>query len=431
MNNQKDISYILDIPKFTVKNSLEHTREFLDRLGNPEKGKKIIHVAGTNGKGSVCIYLQEMLLAEGKTTGLFISPHLQKMNERIKINGCDISDEMFHQVFMEVKEVVESMQKDGLPHPTFFEFLFGMAMKAFELSNVDYLILETGIGGRLDATNAVREPLACVITSVSIDHKEILGDTVEKIAKEKAGIIKKGAPVFCLDNEKSTKVIEERAQDQGVPCIKISKNAYEIIESDEKHIAFSTMSAYDKYTTWELHNSGIYQADNAMLAIKTMEYICGNEKHPEKWKKALSKVVWPGRMEEVLPGVIVDGAHNQGAIEAFTKSVNNNHQEDKTIILFSAVCEKEYEKMIEYLCNHIKADLYIITEIHNLRGLKSEQLASVFEKYTDVPVVAEKDFEKAFLRAREEKGETGRLYCLGSLYLVGMIKELTGGDHDA
>ena len=107
MNNQKDISYILDIPKFTVKNSLEHTREFLDRLGNPEKRKKIIHVAGTNGKGSVCIYLQEMLLAEGKTTGLFISPHLQKMNERIKINGCDISDEMFHQVFTKVKEVVE------------------------------------------------------------------------------------------------------------------------------------------------------------------------------------------------------------------------------------------------------------------------------------------------------------------------------------
>ena len=431
MNNQKDISYILDIPKFTVKNSLEHTREFLDRLGNPEKGKKIIHVAGTNGKGSVCIYLQEMLLSEGKKTGLFISPHLQKMNERIKINGYDISDEEFHQIFTEVKEIVESMQKDGFAHPTFFEFLFGMAMKAFERSHVEYIILETGIGGRLDATNVIKNPLACVITSVSIDHKEILGDTIEKIAKEKAGIIKKGAPVLCLANEESTKVIEEQAEHKGVSCIKVSKNEYDILDSDEKHIAFSTRSAYDKYTRWELHNSGIYQADNAMLAIKTMEYVLKDKGHLERWQEALSKVIWPGRMEEVLPGIIVDGAHNQGAIEAFTKSLLNNHFSGKTIILFSAVCEKEYEKMIEYLCTHIKADLYVITEIHNLRGLKSEELASVFKQYTQVPVIAEKDFKTAFLKAKEEKGETGRLYCLGSLYLVGMVKELAGGDQNA
>ena len=431
MNNTKDISYILDIPKFTVKNSLEHTREFLGRLGNPEENKKIIHVAGTNGKGSVCVYMQTMLLAEGKRTGLFISPHLQKMNERIKINGVDISDEMFHKVFLDAKSAALSMVEEGMPHPTFFEFLFGMAMKAFAYSNVEYIILETGIGGRMDATNVIRNPIVTIITSVSLDHMEILGDTVEKITEEKAGIMKKGAPVFCLDDQKSTKVIEKKAVSLGVPCIKISKNAYEITEITEKHIAFSTLSAYDKYTTWTLQNTGVYQADNAMLAIKAMEYICGNEKHLQRWQDEMSKVVWPGRMEEILPGIIVDGAHNQGAIEAFVKSVKENTKTQKTIVLFSAVREKEYEKMIHYLCENIKSDLYIITEINNVRGIEAGELAEAFKKYTTAPVVTEKNLEKAFLRARSEKGEEGRVYCLGSLYLVGMIKELTGGDQNA
>ena len=199
MTYEEATRYILNIPKFTKKNKPEHISRFLEYLGNPQKERKILHVAGTNGKGSVCVYLSTMLLAQKKTVGLFVSPHLIKMNERIVINGKQVSDETFLQLFEYVLDITEKMQEAGLPHPTFFEFLFGMAMTAFARTGVEYIVLETGLGGRLDATNSIEKPLATAITSIGLDHTEILGDTVEKIAFEKAGIIKPGVPVFYSD----------------------------------------------------------------------------------------------------------------------------------------------------------------------------------------------------------------------------------------
>ena len=201
MDYREAIAYILEIPKFTKKNSLEHTKDFLRILGNPEKGKKIIHVAGTNGKGSVCAYMQSLLLTEKKTVGFFTSPHLVKMNERIRIDGEEISDEMFLSTFDIVFAAVQKMKADGKPHPTFFEFLFAMAMTAFADSGVEYIILETGLGGRLDATNAIDVPFLTIITSISLDHTEILGETIEEIAAEKAGILKRDVPIIYIGKE--------------------------------------------------------------------------------------------------------------------------------------------------------------------------------------------------------------------------------------
>lgn len=426
MNKQEVVSYIEDIPKFTSKNSLEHTREFLARLGDPEEGRKILHVAGTNGKGSVCAYMQAVLLKKGKKTGMFISPHLMEINERIKINGKDISDEKFIEVFNHVKHVVDEMEKEGLPHPSYFEFLFGMAMYTFMEADMEYIILETGIGGRLDATNAVRHPIVTVITSVSLDHMEILGNTIEEIAKEKAGIIKPHVPVVFLGERASTDAIEMRAGKLAAPCIKIAKNAYEIQKREDKYIDFSTVSAYDKYTTWKLHNIGIYQAENAMLAIKALESIFPEEQDLTLWQHAIEQVRWPGRMEEILPGVWIDGAHNVGAIETFVKSVKDAASKEHTVILFSAVQDKNYRKMVECLCKEVRADAYIITKIQDTRGEEISKLASVFRQYTDEEVLAEEDLGQAFRLAMEKKGKDGRLYCLGSLYLVGMIEKLTG-----
>lgn len=426
MNKQEVVSYIEDIPKFTSKNSLEHTREFLARLGDPEEGRKILHVAGTNGKGSVCAYMQAVLLKKGKKTGMFISPHLMEINERIKINGKDISDEKFIEVFNHVKHVVDEMEKEGLPHPSYFEFLFGMAMYTFMEADMEYIILETGIGGRLDATNAVRHPIVTVITSVSLDHMEILGNTIEEIAKEKAGIIKPHVPVVFLGERASTDAIDMRAGKLAAPCIKIAKNAYEIQKREDKYIDFSTVSAYDKYTTWKLHNIGIYQAENAMLAIKALESIFPEEQDLALWQHAIEQVRWPGRMEEILPGVWIDGAHNVGAIETFVKSVKDAASKEHTVILFSAVQDKNYRKMVECLCKEVRADAYIITKIQDTRGEEISKLASVFRQYTDEEVLAEEDLGQAFRLAMEKKGKDGRLYCLGSLYLVGMIEKLTG-----
>ncbi len=190
------VAYIEELPKFTKKHSLDHVREFLRRLGNPASDRKIVHVAGTNGKGSVCAYLQAILMAEGKHTGFFTSPHLVSINERIRMDNIQIDNEAFLEAFGQVQGMARQMEEEGLGHPSYFEFLLGMGMTAFARTDVEYIILETGIGGRLDATNYIEHPALAVITSISLDHTDILGDTIEEIAAEKAGIIKPGVPVF-------------------------------------------------------------------------------------------------------------------------------------------------------------------------------------------------------------------------------------------
>ena len=214
MRYEEAVKYILDIPKFTKKNDGDHTRKFLEYLGNPQEGLKVLHVAGTNGKGSVCAYLDGMLRSEGKRTGLFTSPHLVKINERIVLDGEEIPDDRFCEVFERTLTAVKKMEGEGLAHPTFFEFLFGMAMLAFAEGGMEYAVLETGLGGRLDATNAVEQPLVSIITSIGMDHMEYLGDTIGEIASEKAGIIKSGVPVFYAQtSEESDEVIRRKAEE--------------------------------------------------------------------------------------------------------------------------------------------------------------------------------------------------------------------------
>ena len=418
--------YILELPKFTTKNKPEHTKEFLRRLGNPQEDFKVIHVAGTNGKGSVCTYLSEMLLAQGEKTGLFVSPHLVKMNERIRINGQDISDEDFLDAFHIVLEKVREMEAAGLPHPTFFEFLFGMAVTAFSRAGVTYAVLETGLGGRLDATNQVEKPEAVVITSIGYDHMAILGDTLGKIAYEKAGIIKEGVPVFFADScFESNDVIEEQAEKMLAPCKKIGKDAYEIIGIQDKHIAFSPVSAYYEDTVWRLNNIGIYQPENAMLALEVMRYLYKSKGKVSLWREVLANVKWEGRMEEVQPGIYVDGAHNISAVKGFTDTVNQ--LKHSNIILFSAVSDKEYDKMIAHLCENVDTDFYVITRIEDDRAATLDELRITFERFTDKPVYVIEDLEEAIdFVLRERKGKD--VYCLGSLYLAGMIKRRS---HDA
>lgn len=222
----KAVSYIEDIPKFTTKNKLEHTRKCLDMLGSPDKNRKIIHVAGTNGKGSVCAFISTMLEEKGYKCGLFTSPHLIRINERFQINEVAVSDEKFLDAFLKVKELAERLTAEGDYHPTYFEFLFLMGMLIFDREDVDYIVLETGLGGRMDATNSIENPIACVIASISLDHVEYLGDTVAKIAGEKAGIIKPGVPViFDGNSEEAAAVIEAEARKKALLFIKSAKRA--------------------------------------------------------------------------------------------------------------------------------------------------------------------------------------------------------------
>ena len=422
MTYSEAVGYILEIPKFTKKNDAVHTKAFLDYLGNPQRDLKVIHVAGTNGKGSVCAYLDGMLRSEGKRTGLFTSPHLVKINERIVIDGVPVDDGAFTRNFKTTLEAVRLMEEEGLSHPTFFEFLLGMALCAFREAGVEYAVLETGLGGRLDATSAVEPPLVCVITSIGYDHMQYLGDTLAEIAAEKAGIIRPGVPVFYAgSSEESDRVIEKTAEKSGSFCKKIGKDAYEILGIEDKHIAFSCSSDYYGTTTWKLNNTGIYQPGNAMLAMEVMRYLFGKTGHTARWREVLSELKWAGRMEEILPGVYVDGAHNISAVEAFLQSIPQDKQGN--IIVFSAVRDKEYEKMAAALCSAPGTDAYVVTHIDDPRGTGSAQLGDIFRKYTDRPVIVRENVKDALLWALENRGSR-RVYCLGSLYLTGTIKEL-------
>lgn len=416
------VEYILDIPKFTKKNDAVHTKTFLRYLGDPQENLKVLHVAGTNGKGSVCAYLEAMLRSEGKRTGLFTSPHLVRINERIAVDGCQISDGRFCQIFGRTFDAVKRMEEQGLSHPTFFEFLLGMALCAFQEEGVEYAVLETGLGGRLDATSAVEPPLVCVITSIGYDHMQYLGDTLAEIAAEKAGIIRPGVPVFyASSSEDSDRVIEETAVKNKSFCKKIGKDAYEILGIKDKHIAFSCSSAYYGNTTWKLNNTGVYQPQNAVLAMEVMRYLFGENGHPERWRAALEDLKWAGRMEEVLPDVYIDGAHNISAVEAFIQSVPRDGAGN--IILFSAVQDKDYEKMAERLCRSGAAELYVATHIDDSRGADAQRLADIFRKYTERPVIVRESVKEA-LRYVLGVQNGRRIYCLGSLYLTGMIKGL-------
>ena len=423
MNYTEAVDYIETIPKFTVKHPPEHTRELLSRLGNPQEGIKIIHVAGTNGKGSVCAYLNAMLLAGGKKTGLFTSPHLVRINERFQINGEDVSDEQFLNAFLKVEKAAKEYEAEGEGHPSYFETLFLMGMLIFKEAGVEYLVMETGLGGRLDATNSISGPLTCILTSIGLDHTEILGNTLEEIAAEKAGILKPHVPVIFADTQReSSRVIEERAGELGCPCKKIGKSAYEILKIQDGTLAFSPSNAYYGDTTWKLQNTAMYQPENAMLAMEAMRMIFGEQGDVSGWREALSQVKWEGRMEEILPDFYVDGAHNVSAVRMFVQSIQRDRREK--IVLFSAVREKNYEEMIRILCQEKSVSEYVITLIEDKRAAQAEELKRIFQKYTDKPVVVKEELHQALTYLFSRKAGKA-VYCLGSLYLTGMIKAIT------
>jgi dihydrofolate synthase/folylpolyglutamate synthase len=424
MTYQQAVEYILDIPRFTTKNGLGHTRELLGTLGVEAGRMKVVHVAGTNGKGSVCAYVDAMLRAQGKRVGLFTSPHLVRMNERIVIGGRQISDGEFTEAFEAVYQKVGEMERQGFSHPTFFEFVFCMAMVSFSRAEVEYVVLETGLGGRLDATNAVSRPACCAITSIGRDHMRWLGDTVEEIAAEKAGIVKAGVPVVYMENGAgSDGIIEEKASEVGAPCKKIEKRAFKILETSEKHIAFSLVSQYYGGITWRLASVAPYQVENACLALEVMRVLFGGRGRLPAWRRALADVKWPGRMEEVRPRLYVDGAHNVSAVERFVETVSA--REERRMVLFSAVSDKEYEEMIACLCALPGVDCFVVTQLEGERAVDVQELESVFRKLTGRPVVVKASPRQAWDYVLENQG--GRaVYCLGSLYLAGMLKKIDG-----
>lgn len=423
MNYTEAVDYIETIPKFTVKHPPEHTRELLSRLGNPQEGIKIIHVAGTNGKGSVCAYLNAMLLAGGKKTGLFTSPHLVRINERFQINGEDVSDEQFLDAFLKVEKAAKEYEAEGEGHPSYFETLFLMGMLIFKEAGVEYLVMETGLGGRLDATNVVEKPLACIITSISRDHTEYLGDTLEAIAGEKAGIIKAGVSViYDASQPGPASVIAAKAKEMGSPAWPMEPSFYEMKTQSREGITFTFAYLGGEKAELAIPYVAKYQMMNASLAFYTMHILQDVHDIPKNvLAEGLSKIKWPCRMEMAAPGVIIDGAHNEDGIAQFVSTAGYFAKENEITILFTAVADKHYHEMIGEICEGIHPSHVVATQIDGSRVVPAEVLAEDFRKAGCTDVCAESEIGAAYEKALEKKG-SGMLFCVGSLYLAGELK---------
>ncbi len=423
MNYTEAVDYIETIPKFTVKHPPEHTRELLSRLGNPQEGIKIIHVAGTNGKGSVCAYLNAILLAGGKKTGLFTSPHLVRINERFQINGEDVSDEQFLDAFLKVEKAAKEYEAEGEGHPSYFETLFLMGMLIFKEAGVEYLVMETGLGGRLDATNVVEKPLACIITSISRDHTEYLGDTLEAIAGEKAGIIKAGVPViYDASQPGPASVIAAKAKEMGSPAWPMEPSFYEMKTQSREGITFTFAYPGGEKAELAIPYVAKYQMMNASLAFYMMHILQDVHDIPKNvLAEGLSKIKWPCRMEMAAPGVIIDGAHNEDGIAQFVSTAGYFAKENEITILFTAVADKHYHEMIGEICEGIHPSHVVATQIDGSRVVPAEVLAEDFRKAGCTDVCAEPEIGAAYEKARGKKG-SGMLFCVGSLYLAGELK---------
>lgn len=427
--------YLEKIPMWTrEKHSLTDIRAFLHEMGDPDRKLSIIHVAGTNGKGSVCAFLTSLYRNAGFRTGTFISPHLVTVRERFLLNNEMVSPGKLQAAFETVLETVNIMKEKGYSHPSYFEFLFYMAMALFADETPELVILETGLGGRLDATNVVENPLACVITPISLDHIMYLGDTIEAVAGEKAGIIKRQVPVIYDDTvPEASEVIRERAVQMASKAYPVGKGDFSILETKDQGLSIRAEGeaaqafAAAGPLVLEIPFEAPYQAENAMLAVKTAVVLGQRERGFRLTEAQITEGIrtarWAGRMERAGENLYLDGAHNPGGIKAFIQAAASMaaRQKKKAYLLFGAVSDKDYRAMARLLCEGISWAGIGVVHIDSSRSMDTEVLAEAFSQAYKGPVRA---FETAGEALREMKKQAGDelLFCAGSLYLIGELK---------
>ena len=423
--------YINATPKFTKKNSREDTARFWEYLGYPARNGKILHVAGTNGKGSVCAYLCSVLRRAGISCGMFTSPHLVTMRERFVIDGKKISEEDFLYASRIVMEGIKGFST-GTYHPTFFEFLFFMAMILFEKYRVEYVVLETGLGGRLDATNVIDEKKLCILTSIGYDHMEYLGETLPLIAGEKAGIMRKNVPVVYPDRqEEVARVIREYAEKTGAQPFPLEKTAIKEIKIKNKTIDFSLHLLYYDYIGFTVSTSALYQVENASLAARALELLEDDRISVPVMQDGIREAFWEGRMEEVLPSVYVDGAHNVDGIHAFLETVKRHFCTGRRILLYSTVRDKQYGEVAALLSQAGLFDEICLVPLQGERALALSELTDSFRQYTEFEKKTYDTPETALKSLLAHKNDEDKVYIAGSLYLVGEVKALLRSlDHD-
>ncbi len=421
------IDRIHEFNRFGMVLGLDRMEELLRRLGNPQDDLKVIHVAGTNGKGSVSKYLEEGLSACGYKMGLYTSPYIETFNERIRYDGADISDEDLEYYGQKVVSAAEAMVADGLDSPTEFEVVTAIAFLYFADRQADITILEVGLGGIGDSTNVVKSPLASVITSISYDHMAQLGSSLAEIAVNKAGIIKTGCPVISnVPQRDAAKIIARKAYAMGSRLYDIS--GIRAAVSDETPFSQKvSMELYEKsYSDVEISMVGRHQAENLKTALATLEILrkSGAVKlDREALYEGLKRARQPGRFEVISedPLVIIDGAHNEAGAQALQETMAQHFAGKKILLVAGILADKEIDSIVKFLTKI--TDHIIVTEPDNPRKLAAEKLA---EHVADFGVAAEvvSDVEAAVHRAKELADGYDVILFAGSLYLIGDVRRL-------
>lgn len=428
MNYNEALKYISDTYKFGSKLGLENIKKLTELLGNPQDKYKIIHIAGTNGKGSTSNMTHDVLMANGYKVGLFISPYLEEFTERIQINKEHIDKDSLGRITALVKEKVDIMVKEGFNHPTEFEIVTAIGFKYFEEQNIDFLVLEVGLGGRFDATNAISKSLISVITSISYDHTEYLGDTLEKIAYEKAGIIKENNDVVIYPQEKNiVDVVREQAKLKNSKVHLTDKDDIHLISTDidGQILSYSNKSVFD-LENFKINLLGEHQIYNCLTVLKVLEVLKekGYNITEESIRQGLLSCKFAGRFEIIQknPIIILDGGHNINGVEYFSKAVKRYFPDKKIILFYGMLKDKHPEMIIDYLTD-ISKKIYTLTP-NNPRAINAEDLAKLIkEKNSSVKVEALDSYEK-ILPIVKNAGKDECIACVGSLYLIGDIRTL-------
>lgn len=425
------VSRISELSKFGWVLGLERMNVLLDKLGNPHEDLKVIHVAGTNGKGSVCRYIYEVLQASGYRCGLFTSPFLEVFNERIEFDGAYISDEDLQSCSEKVLDKVSEMTAEGFESPTEFEVITAVAFLYFMEKKTDYVVLEVGLGGRGDSTNVVKEPLVSVITSVSLDHTDRLGKTVAEIAGEKAGIIKAGCPVVTsAEDPQALAIIRARCAKLSAPLYETAGSAVELRQQNVERTEFAVQFTGDQRIETEISMIGGHQVKNAVCALKALAILQREEKAviSEKALQAgLKRAKQIGRFEimEKSPYLIIDGAHNPDGAEALEKAVKTYFPQKRVLIIVGILADKEVDQVLDTFCR-ITCD-FAAAEPDNPRKLSAENLA---EKIAEHGGKCRAQFTAACAAAaygKEMRKEYDVVLFTGSLYFIGAVRRFLHG----
>ena len=425
MRYEEAMKYITGVGNFGSNYGLERTHKLLEYLGNPEKDLKLIHIAGTNGKGSTTSMITEILMGAGYKVGMYTSPFIEEFEERIQINRQNIPKETLATLIDEIKVVVDRVIEEGYNHPTEFEIITVLMLLYFKKEKIDFGVIEVGLGGRLDSTNVIT-PILQVITSISYDHTNLLGNTLEEIAGEKAGIIKKNIPtVVYPQEEEALKVIKNKCAAMESDLYTADKDNMKFVKVVNEDKPYQLLKYKEEFNIF-LPLLGEHQILNLSVAMKVIE-VLNNRKivniTTESIIKSIKNVTWKGRLEVLSnnPYVVIDGAHNIQGIKTLSRNIKKYFKYENLHLILGILADKDVEEMIKII-TPIAKQVYAVTP-NSIRAELADDLKNEIVKY-NANCRAFDEYEEAYLEALKNAKENDIILASGSLYMIGDMRKI-------